>query len=106
MMSRSDSGPASAPAAGPERSSPQVFISYAHEDVKHMEHVRELWILLRRNGIDAVLDLPAAERRQDWAVWMHHQVRRAEFVLVVASPEYRRRSEGDASPDEGRGVQW
>lgn len=106
MMPRSDSGPASASAAGPESSSPRVFISYAHEDVRHTEQVRELWILLRRNGIDAVLDLPAAERRQDWALWMHHQVRSSEFVLVVASPEYRRRSEGDASPDEGRGVQW
>ena len=26
--------------------------------------------------------------------------------MVVASPEYRRRAEGDAGPDEGRGVQW
>jgi hypothetical protein len=64
------------------------------------------WSPGTRNGIDAVLDLPAAKRRQDWAVWMHRQVRRADFVLVVASPEYRRRSEGDARPDEGRGVQW
>lgn len=92
--------------SGSGRSSPRVFISYAHEDVRHTEQVRELWILLRRNGINAVLDLPAADRRQDWALWMQRQVREADFVLVVASPEYRRRSEGDARPDEGRGVQW
>jgi len=37
---------------------------------------------------------------------MTRQVRDADRVLVVASPEYRRRSEGDAGPAEGRGVQW
>ena len=50
--------------------------------------------------------LPAAEQRVDWAQWMTREVRDADRVLVVASPEYRRRAEGDAGPDEGRGVQW
>ena len=50
--------------------------------------------------------LPAAERRQDWAQWTAREVRDADRILVVASPEYRRRAEGDAGPDEGRGVQW
>ena len=27
-------------------------------------------------------------------------------MLVVASPAYRQRAEGDAGPGEGRGVQW
>ena len=48
----------------------------------------------------------AAETRQDWTLWMQHQLRDADFVLVVASPEYKRRAEGDAPPGEGRGVQW
>lgn len=84
----------------------RVFISYAHEDELHSDQVRALWIALRKNGIDAILDLPAADRRQDWPLWMLRQVRAAEFVLVIASPEYRRRGEGDAPPGEGRGVQW
>lgn len=37
---------------------------------------------------------------------MLRQVREADFVLVIASPAYRRRGHGDAHADEGRGVQW
>ena len=63
-------------------------------------------MFLRANGIDARLDLPAAEGRQDWAQWTAREVRDADRILVVASPEYRRRDVGDAEPDEGRGVQF
>jgi len=86
--------------------SPRVFISYAHDSDDHQEAVRDLWILLRGCGIDARLDLPAAERRQDWPLWMLEQIREADFVLVIASPAYRRRAEGTATADEGRGVQF
>jgi hypothetical protein len=81
---------------------PRVFVSHAHDDEEHEDRVRRLWHLLRANGTDARLDLPAAEERQDWTEWMTRQVRDADRVLVVASPEYRRRAEGDAEPGEGR----
>ncbi len=67
--------------------------------------MREFWLFLRENGIDAVLDLAGADRRTDWARWTSEQVRDAGYVLVIASPEYRRRTEGDVEPDEGRGIQ-
>jgi hypothetical protein len=86
--------------------SARVFISYAHDDPGHEERVRGFWWFLREQGIDARVDLPAAECRQDWAEWMTRQVHDAVHVLVIASPEYRRRAEGDAGPGEGRGVQW
>ena len=88
------------------RASARVFISYAHDDAAHEDRVRDFWLFLRAQGIDARLDLPAAEQRQDWAQWMTRQVRDADRVLVIASPEYKRRAEGDAAPGEGRGVQW
>src|SRR5256885_15905744 len=106
METRPDQTPAPPTAAGAQESPPLVFISYANEDDAHTEQVRDLWNLLRSHGIDAKLDLPAAERRQDWPLWMLSQVRHADFVLIVASPEYRRRGEGDAAPGESRGVQW
>jgi hypothetical protein len=84
----------------------RVFVSYAHDDAAHVEQVRDFWLFLRANGIDARLDLPAAEQRQDWAQWMTRGVRDADRILVVASPAYRRRGEGDARADEGRGVQF
>jgi hypothetical protein len=71
-----------------------------------MTTVRDFWVFLRSQGVDAQLDLPAAERRQEWPAWMQEQVRDARFVLVVASPSYKRRSDGYAAADEGRGVQF
>jgi len=82
----------------------RVFISYAHGSAEHMEQVRELWLLLRTYGVDARLDLSAAETPQDWALWMIEQVREADYVLVIASAAYRRRAEGLALPQESRGV--
>jgi hypothetical protein len=57
-------------------------------------------------GVDARLDRVAAQRRQDWSLWMMEQVREADCVLVVASPAYKRRAEGRAAAEEGRGVQF
>lgn len=95
-------------AGGPRKTQASVraFISYAHDDAAHEDLVRDFWWFLRAQGVDAQADLLAAEDRQDWAGWMSRQVREAERVLVVASPAYRRRAEGDALPGEGRGVQW
>ncbi|MFD0973766.1 toll/interleukin-1 receptor domain-containing protein [Plantactinospora endophytica] len=84
----------------------RVFVSYAHASALHVEAVRHLWLLLRESGVDARLDLPATARRQDWTLWMLEQFRSADYVLVIASHEYRRRAEGEAAPDEGRGVQF
>jgi UPF0755 protein len=86
--------------------SPGVFISYAHDDRAHEERVRQLWLFLRANGIDAQLDVTAAQQRQEWGEWMTRQVRDAAIILVVASPAYKERAEGDAGPGEGRGLQW
>ncbi|MER5261558.1 SEFIR domain-containing protein [Actinosynnema sp. NPDC002837] len=83
-----------------------MFISYAHESDEHVEQVRDLWIFLRRCGIDAKLDRVAGQRRQDWALWMGDQVRQADHILVVASMAYRERSEGRSAPEVGKGVQW
>jgi hypothetical protein len=85
---------------------PWVFLSYAHDDPAHEERVRDFWLLLRAHGIDAVLDLPAAEQRLDWTAWMTGQIRRAGFIVMIASPRYKERAGGDAAPGSGRGVQW
>jgi hypothetical protein len=83
-----------------------VFISYAHDSAKHVDLVRQFWRFLRLNGIDARIDLWAAREPRDWTVWTHEQIRLSTFVLMVASPAYKRRAEGGANSDDGRGVQW
>ena len=102
MATEQQAGPGPAAGLAPVR----VFISYAHDDPAHEDRVREFWLFLRRHGIDARADLDAAGQRQRWTQWMTRQIRDADHVLVIASPAYKRRAEGDAAPGEGNGVQW
>lgn len=67
--------------------------------------VRRLWQFLRSHGVDAKLDLSAVGRRQDGALWMANQIREADYILVIASPAYRARTQGQSDPEAGRGVQ-
>jgi TIR domain len=96
-------GPASAAVSS---EGPRVFISYAHDDEEHVDRVRGLWTFRRALGIDAQLDLPAAETPLDWSLWTAEQLRDCHHILVIASPAYKRRAQGQAAPDEGRGVRW
>jgi len=92
----------------PSRGAPgepvRVFISYSHAPAPHAAAVNQLAMLLRRHGVDARIDTRDAGRPRDWALWILEQLREAAYVLVIASPEYRRRAEGLAGPGEGRGV--
>jgi hypothetical protein len=87
-------------------SAPRVFISYAHDSVEHEQSVAEFWVFLRRCGVDARLDVFAAQFPQDWPLWMEAELTQADFVLMIASPAYRRRSGAEAAPTDGRGAQW
>ena len=84
----------------------RVLISYAHDNEAHSELVRTFWTFLRKEGIDAQLDVTAANQRQFWPEWMSEQIRAAAFVIVVASPAYRERAEHRGDPTVGRGVRW
>jgi tetratricopeptide (TPR) repeat protein len=70
--------------------------------------VREFWRFLRSNGVDARLDQGVAGRRQDWPMWIRREMRAADFVVVVASPEYKAAAEGElgSEAEHGRGVRW
>lgn len=89
----------------PAVSGPKVFISYAHEDEGHKKTVRALAELLVRNGIDAGLDQWAGAGRQDWQAWATRLISQAAFVLIIASPAYRRVGDGLVKTNENRGAQ-
>ena len=89
-----------------KRRPPRLFLSYAGDSPAHVEAVRQFWVFLLGQGVDARMDLPAAAHRRDWADWMLTEVRDADFVAVIASPEYKRRADGFAGPQTGRGVQF
>ncbi|GGS54730.1 SEFIR domain-containing protein [Actinokineospora fastidiosa] len=86
---------------------PRVFISYAHDSEEHKRHVHAFARFLRADvGIDVRFDMWDTERRRDWATWMISQLEDADFVLVIASPAYKRRADGRAEAEDGRGVQF
>ncbi|MFF3325887.1 hypothetical protein [Streptomyces sp. NPDC002889] len=95
--------------AEPERQAgrPRVFVSYACEEddgQRHTDQVRELCRVLRDAGIEARWDGPAAETPQDWARWRQQECEAADFVVVIASPAYRRYVEDRQVARAGMGV--
>jgi hypothetical protein len=86
---------------------PIVFISYAHDSVEHKERVREFATFLHAViGLEVVLDQWDDSVRRDWALWATQQLTSADFVIVIASPDYRKRAEGTVPAHEGRGSQY
>ncbi|WP_326944838.1 TIR domain-containing protein [Amycolatopsis sp. NBC_01307] len=87
--------------------SPRVFITYSHDDEAHKNLVREFATFLRDEaGVDVHLDQWADDGRRDWSLWAIEQLTEADFVLVIASPDYKRRAEGAEVPEQGRGAQF
>ena len=84
---------------------PKVFISYAHESDEHRARVLGFATFLRRNGIEAILDLWSAHARQDWYAWAIREMTDADFVIVIASERYRVTGDGNGPHSENRGIQ-
>ncbi|BDT94747.1 hypothetical protein IFM12275_47230 [Nocardia sputorum] len=96
-----DTAPDGDPAA------PRVFVSYSHDSDEHKESVRQFCTFLRETaGVDAHLDVWYDDGRRDWSLWAIDQLTGADFILIIASPEYKRRADGAAPADEGRGAQF
>lgn len=86
---------------------PRVFVSYSHDSKQHKELVREFATFLRAEiGADVHLDRWYDAEKRDWSLWAIEQLSRADFVLAIASPDYKRRAEGFERPDRGRGAQF
>src|SRR5947209_17771438 len=69
----------------------RVFVSYAHETPEHVRMVTRLCEFLAERGMDLVFDRWAGVTRRDWSTWAMREMRRADFILAIASPEYQRR---------------
>src|SRR6516225_11748854 len=83
---------------------PKVFISYSHDTPAHEAKVLALANRLRGNGIDAIVDQYEPFPPRGWIEWMKHQVRDAQFILVVCTETYRRRWDGAERAGEGLGA--
>jgi hypothetical protein len=81
-----------------------VFISYSHDSPEHEAKVLALANRLRADGIDAVLDQFENFPSEGWELWGQRQIQAAAFVLMVCTPTYRRRFDGEEEPGKGLGA--
>lgn len=71
---------------------PKVFISYTHEDEAHKNWVRVLAERLVTDGVDVILDQWDLRGGMDITKWIEDGIGSSERVLVVLTPEYRKRA--------------
>ncbi len=91
------SDPASPPA-------PRVFVSYSHDSEPHRESVLQVAQQLRGWGVDIHLDRFEPVPEAGWPRWMMTEMQAADFVLMVCTPTYRRRFDGQEAAGKGKGA--
>lgn len=88
---------------------PSVFISYAHDDEKHKQRVLEFSDkLITEGGLDCWIDryVEGSSPERGWTSWMEEKIRTSDFVLVVASPDYLKRFNGEEVDGKGKGGKY
>lgn len=81
---------------------PRVYISYSRDSDEHTMQVLEFSSFLRTDaGVDTHLDLWYDDGRRDWAAWAVDQVGLADFIVAIASPEYKRIVDGHGASTAG-----
>lgn len=96
----------------PRRRHPSALISWAHVDPgwspdqvdARRDAVFELATTLRRNGVDADVDLYHLSASVDWTRWGPLRIAECDFVLVVVSESWRLAWEGRGDPSKGAGA--
>ncbi len=74
-------------------SPPRVFLSYAWESDDHQTWVRFLGGRLRVDGVDARLDEWLVVPGDQLPSFMEREIREADFVLVICTPTYKKKSD-------------
>ena len=86
------------------RSHPRAFISYSRDDRGSSQHALALANRLRREGIDAHIDLYAPAPCEGRPRWLSERICAADYVIVVCCPRY---AQCFCSPDAaGKSEQW
>jgi hypothetical protein len=73
---------------------PKAFISYSWDSDEHKDWVRDLAVRLRtKGGVDVKLDRWELVEGDQLSEFMERAVRENNFVLIVASPKYKEKSD-------------
>lgn len=71
----------------------RVLVSYSRSAAEHNDWVKELATMLRKNGIDARLDLWHLRPGMDLPQWMSNELEQADRVVVVCDELYSQKSD-------------
>ena len=71
---------------------PKAFISYSWDGEAHKTWVREFASKLVKNRVDVILDQWHLQRGQSVTEFMETSIKKADFVLVICTPAYARKS--------------
>lgn len=74
------------------KKAPAAFVSYSWDSADHKAWVREFASKLVKNGVDVILDQWQLGPGESVTQFMETGIERAEFVLVVCTPTYARKS--------------
>jgi hypothetical protein len=74
--------------------SPTVFISYSWDSSEHKAWVRRLATRLQENGVTILLDQWDLHPGRDLTNYMESSVRNSDFVLLICTPVFARRANG------------
>lgn len=84
----------------------KVFISYSHDSPEHRDSILAFSDQVREDGVDCYIDQYVNGAPADgWQRWMEKQIQSADFVLVVCTPTYLKRFNGEDRTG-GRGVNF
>lgn len=74
----------------PLPSPPRVYISHAREEVALRDDALDLANRLRREGVEAWIDLYEPSPAEGWELWRERQLLAADLVVIVCTGNYRR----------------
>lgn len=72
----------------------RVFISHTSTGSSHKEWVKTLATFLRKNGVDARLDIWHLRHGMDLPQWMCNELQLADRVIIVSDESYAQRADG------------
>lgn len=71
---------------------PKIFISYSHDTQEHKDWVLNLATRLRKNGVDAILDIWNLDLGSNIAQFIEEGLSKAHRVICICSEEYIRKA--------------
>ncbi len=81
---------------------PKVFISYSHIDNDYEQKVISFANRLRKEGIDASVDLYEDSPSEGWQCWMENQIANADYVVIINCKSYYDKF----YKNQGKGISW